>query len=443
MKGLEEVPRLSKEEAAKRKEKAGELIAQDRHRLLMKMPFIGGLLMRLDIVSVYDERLATASTDGDSIYFDIVFYSQLNRDERLFVLAHEAWHCALIHFMRRQDRNPKLFNIAADLEIHFILTDEKLKAPFVLPHDPRWKGLSAEEIYEKYPKFMQQHPRAWEESEATGAHESDHIKRGGGNGDGDQGRQEGDSFDSHPRKGDGTVEDGCGALPGREGIGRDPDYNPQVRPGAEERCRERLAAAVQQYERTRGTLPDNLAGLVKDILKPEIDWREMLAQFVTSCYGGNRRWLPPARRHAWEGLYLQSQRTERLKAVVAIDTSGSTSNDLPKFFGELTALLGTFGGYELTVIQCDAEVAQVERFDETTPLDPQREWVVHGGGGTSFVPVFKYVDEHPELDPSLLVYFTDGFGDAPVRAPDYPVMWMLTRDGKSPAPWGTSVVFKN
>lgn len=438
MKDIGEVPRLNNEEVARRKEKAGELIAQDRQKLLMRMPFVGGLLMRLDIVPVYDERLATAATDGDRIYFDIFFYSQLDRDERLFVLAHEAWHCALLHFMRRQNREPRRFNIAADLEIHFILTDEHLKAPFVLPHDPQWKGLSAEEIYERYPQFMKANPDAWGQSSKTGACESEHIKRGGA--------QAGDSFDSHPLKAGeqkvGDVADGTSTVPGREGIGYDPDFNPQVRAGAEERCRERLTAAVQQYERTRGTLPGNLAGLIKEILKPEINWRELLAQFVTSCYGGSRRWLPPARRHVWQGLYLQSQRDERIKAVVAIDTSGSTLGDLPKFFGELTALLGTFGGYDLTVIYCDAEVAKVEHFDDANPLDPNRNWETYGGGGTSFTPVFEYVNEHPELEPSLLVYFTDGCGDAPAQSPGYPVMWLVTHDGCKPANWGTVVRFK-
>lgn len=414
---LKEMPRLSENEVAERKAKAGELIAQDRHKLLVKMPFIGGLLMRLNIVPVYDERLATAATDGDQIYFDIAFYSQLDKDERLFVLAHEAWHCALIHFVRRQDRDPKLFNIAADLEIHFILSDENMKAPYVLPHDPSWKGLSAEEIYERYPLFMREHP---ETSPA--------------------------SFDSHPIKngeGDrGDPDEMHDTLPGREGIGYDPDYNPVIKAGAEERCRERLTGAVQQYERVRGTLPRNLAGLVKDILEPEINWREILAQFVTSCYGGSRRWLPPARRHIWDGLYLQSQREERLKAVVAIDTSGSAWKDLPKFFGELTALLNTFGGYDLTVIYCDAQVNHVERFDDTSPLNPNRMWPAYGGGGTSFEPVFKYVEAHPELEPGLLVYFTDGYGDAPERAPGYPVMWLLTHDGQSPSDWGTVVRFK-
>ena len=435
MKEPKEVPRHTREEAEKLKVKAGELIAQDRQKLLMKMPFIGGLLMRLDIVPVYDERLATAATDGDRIYFDIVFYSQLDKEERLFVLAHEAWHCALLHFMRRQKRNPKLFNIAADLEIHFILGDEKLKAPYVLPHDPDWKGKSAEEIYELYPQFMKMNPDAWADSVKTGAKESEHIKRGPD-----------DSFDSHPSKdGNGEIdgESGSGttALPGREGIGEDLDYHPHVDADSAERCRERLTAAVQQYERTRGTLPGHLAGIIGQILKPEINWREMLAQFVTSCYGGSRRWLPPARRHVWEGLYLQSQRDERLKAVVAIDTSGSTISDLPKFFGELTSLLNSFGGYDLTVIYCDAEVQKVEHFDEVNTLDPNRTWETYGGGGTSFTPVFDYVDAHSELDPNLLIYFTDGYGDNPRKAPRYPVLWLVTNDGAEPAEWGTVVKF--
>ena len=305
----------------------------------------------------------------------------------------------------------------------------------MLPHDPNWKGKSAEEIYELYPQFMKMHPNAWGESEQTGAKESEHIKRGPD-----------DSFDSHPTKDedgeiDGESGSGTTALPGREGIGEDPDYHPHIDADAAERCRERLTAAVQQYERTRGTLPGHLAGIIGQILKPEINWREMLAQFMTSCYGGSRRWLPPARRHVWEGLYLQSQRDERLKAVVAIDMSGSTIGDLPKFFGELTSLLNSFGGYDLTVIYCDAEVQKVEHFDEVNTLDPNRTWKTYGGGGTSFTPVFDYVDAHSELEPNLLIYFTDGDGDSPRKAPRYPVMWLVTQDGCNPASWGNIVRF--
>lgn len=414
-------------ELAQQKSKVEELLAQDRQKLLMKMPFVGALLMRLDLVPVRDGRLDTAATDGDRIYVDIDFYMKLKFEERLFVLAHEAWHCALIHFMRRQNRDKERFNIAADLEIHFILTDEGLKPPFVLPHNPNWKGLSAEEIYERLPKVTGKPVKG---GLLVDGKESANIK----------GQAPGQGFDKHLEKNDDGGE--IGEQP-ESGKGRDPDYSPEVKPGAEERCRERLTAAVQQYERTRGTLPAGIAGLVQAVLKPEIHWKELLAQFVTSCYGGSRRWLPPARRHVWKGLYLQSQRTERLRAVVAVDTSGSTSGYLPRFFSELTALLNSFGSYELTVIQCDAGVGKVERFDDCAPLDPNREWAVTGGGGTDFRPVFRYIDEHYELDPSLLIFFTDGYGACPERPPQYPVMWLLTHDGMCGVEWGQRVRFKS
>ena len=433
------------------KAKVSELLALDRQKLLMKLPFTGSLVMRLDLVPVSDERLPTAATDGDRIYVDIDFYMSLNAAERLFVLAHEVWHCALLHFLRRGDRDPKRFNIAADLEIHFLLTDEGLEAPFVLPHDPRWKGLSAEEIYERLGKPLRSSPSSRGRKNDSGeGRESEHIKGA-------------TSFDRHLERNDdraGGANDDAGeagnddrADGAKEGDrptvrpsdrqthakGRDPDYSPEIAPGAEERCRERLTSAVQQYERAKGTLPAGLKGIVLAILKPEISWKELLAQFVTSCYGGSRRWLPPARRHVWQGLYLQSQRSERLRAVVAIDTSGSTQGDLQTFFSELVSLLGTFGSYELTVIQCDAEVGRVETFDDAVPIDPHREWEMTGGGGTDFRPVFRYIDEHPELDPNLLIYFTDGCGDYPDRAPAYPVMWLLTKDGTCHVEWGMQV----
>jgi len=414
-------------ELARQKRKVEELLAQDRQKLLMKMPFVGALLMRLDLVPVRDERLSTAATDGDRIYVDIEFYMKLKSEERLFVLAHEAWHCALIHFMRRQNRDKERFNIAADLEIHFILTGEGLKPPFVLPHDPNWKGLSAEEIYESLPKMA---GKPGEGGQSENGKESANIK----------GQAPGQGFDKHLEKNEGGGETGEQSESGK---GRDPDYSPEVKPGAEERCRERLTAAVQQYERTKGTLPAGIAGLVQAVLKPKIGWKELLAQFVTNCYGGSRRWLPPARRHVWKGLYLQSQRTERLRAVVAVDTSGSTSGDLPRFFSELTALLNSFGSYELTVIQCDADVGKVEQFDDCAPLDPDREWEVTGFGGTDFCPVFRYIDEHSELNPNLLIFFTDGYGDYPERPPQYPVMWLLTHDGKCGVEWGQQVRFNN
>ena len=105
-------------------------------------------------------------------------------------------------------------------------------------------------------------------------------------------------------------------------------------------------------------------------------------------------------------------------------------------------LLRSFGDYTVTVLQCDHGVQSAQTFTpDNGPSPTEVEWKARGFGGTSFVPVFEYVEKQPELEPSLLVYFTDGYGTAPAKAPPYPVLWVLTRDGKPPAPWGALARF--
>ena len=94
---------------------------QDRQKLLTRQPFIGLILMNLELVPVPGNSLRTTCTDGRRIMMSLSFYAKLDLEERLFVMAHEAWHCVLMHGVRCQTRNQHLFNIAADLEIHFVL----------------------------------------------------------------------------------------------------------------------------------------------------------------------------------------------------------------------------------------------------------------------------------------------------------------------------------
>ena len=439
-----------------RKQICLEQLAQDRQQLLLRWPFVGGVIMRMELVPVRDDRLDTACTDGDSIFVDIDFYSKLTKDERLFVLAHEVWHSVLLHFVRRQKRDRDLFNIAADLEIHFCLADEKMREPFVLPHDPDWRGLSAEEIYERLPGFLKNlkqsgKPMGGGMSPSKGDGE-DSSAFGNGQGGFDKHIYQDDILPEPNDRGSGNGGQGGNGLPqetdGDKGteanpIVMDKDYTPYVGSETVERSRSRTIASAQQMERTQGKLPSGIQALLDKLQKPSLPWQEMLKQFVTTCYGGKRRWLPPARRHVWQNLYLPSMRDEALRAVVAIDTSGSTRGDLPVFFAELVSLMKSFGKFELDVIQCDAKVQDVKHFSEANPPPPDRKWEVKGLGGTDFRPVFEYIQKELREQPDLLLFFTDGCGTAPEQRPAYPVMWVLTSDGSQPADWGRVLHFKD
>lgn len=285
-----------------------------------------------------------------------------------------------------------------------------MKVPFVLPHDPIWSNLSAEEIYEKLNRCKER------KLKSIGC-ESENIKGLDGNG-----------FDEH-------IWDGR-SIETVVGEGFDSDFTPKFEKDVVEKCRARIISASQMVERIQGNLPDYLKTIVGNITKPSLRWQEILAQFVTSCYGSNRRWFPPSRRHFHQGLYLPSRYSLSLNAVIAIDTSGSTMEELPQFFGELNSLIDSFGRYDLMVIQCDCAIQNISHFTSDTPFPSNYVWEAMGHGGTDFCPVFDWVEKE-RLSPTLLIYITDGYGSAPEKSPNYPVLWVMVKENDAPVEWGS------
>ena len=382
----------------KLKLKAAEQLEADRVRLLIDYPFTGAVLIRQNLIPVVDFRLDTAATDGQNIFVNPAFYLAMPPAERRFLLAHEVWHTVFLHFQRRGERDRELFNMAADMEINALLRYERFKLPAsaLLP-EQSWRGLNAEEIYDKLLAST--------------------MKKAS-------------PIDSHLEADD---EQNPGACGEEEELTVDPDYKVDFGPHPEDKVQEKVVEAATQYEKRKGHLPDHLATVVEKFRSGKLHWKELLAQFVTCCFGGSRRWLPPNRRYVSSGLYLQSRRDCELKAVLAFDTSGSTREDLPRFAGELANLLNSFGHYELKVICCDTKIQSVQTFSDTTPFDG-KSFKFKGGGGTSFIPVFEYLKKE-EQQPNLLIYLTDGYGDMPEK-PAYPVLWVISPGGRNYIPWG-------
>ena len=129
------------------KKHARKILELDRLRLLREHPFVGHLAMHLELVPTIDDRLKTAATDGRRLFVDIGFYVGLDDDERIGLLGHEVWHCALRHFQRKGHRDQLKFNYACDVEVDLLLRRDGFKVE-ILPHDPSWEGKSAEQIYD-------------------------------------------------------------------------------------------------------------------------------------------------------------------------------------------------------------------------------------------------------------------------------------------------------
>lgn len=371
-------------------------LEQDRTLLMFKQPFTSLLAMRLRLVVVVDDRMPTACTDGESMFFNAEFLAGRTDADRRFILAHEVWHCALAHGARCLGRNQTTWNIACDYEVNHILHAESGHHPADALFDKKLHGQSAEEIY----GHLCQQPQPKHGRETLDIHDAQQALNS-------------------------------------KGVVLDPDFNPrqplsqQQQLQEAEGWRQQLANAAQQT-RGIGNLPAHLKLTLSKMFNPPANWQQLLRRFIQrTLTGGERQWLPPSRRHIHRGLYLPACKGGRLELAVAIDTSGSCADEISRFMQELEAILASFNQVRLRVVTFDIDIN--ERYELTEhDLSQLSKLDITGGGGTDFSPVFEEFEENP---PQALIMFTDGYAWAPAN-PGYPVLWALTPDGRPPVDWG-------
>lgn len=126
---------------------------------------------------------------------------------------------------------------------------------------------------------------------------------------------------------------------------------------------------------------------------------------------------------------LETKEVMRLQElVIVIDTSGSCSGRLVRFFLEETwSVFGQsenfFDHFHVRVLQCDAIVQEDVKITSLREADEyMKHLVIRGGGGTDFREAFRYV-KHLQKKGELrhlkgILYFTDGFGTFPETPPD-------------------------
>ncbi len=393
-----------------------------RTRLILERPFLGALVLRLPMVRAAPDWCATIATDARAVYYNADYIAGLNLEQTQFVLAHEALHCALAHFARRQHRVQRRWDLACDLAVNPLLAHDGLRPPPGALADVQFEGMSAEEIYPliREDDFdddpLDRHLYDERPAETPPA----------------RGRGPGPAPGSGSPDAQGETETQAQGEAGR-GAPQPPPLDAAERERLADQWRQRLAGAAQQALQA-GKLSGSMARLVDRLLAPQLPWRMLLARYLSETAREDYRYTRPSRREG--AAILPSLRSGQVDLIVALDVSGSVRDEeLRGFLAEVDAIKGQIRA-RVTLHACDAALVP----DGPWIYEPWETFTLPrrftGGGGTRFAPVFEWV-ERTGLQPDLLLYFTDGRGEFPRRPPPYPVLWLVK--GKAEVPWGRRI----
>ena len=154
-------------------------------------------------------------------------------------------------------------------------------------------------------------------------------------------------------------------------------------------------------------------------MKIPMDYRRILSQFRSSIISQRRKLtrMKPNRRYGFE--FMGSQFEPKTHLLVAVDDSGSISNeDLQHFFSIINRFF-SYGVEFIQVIAFDTEIKQ-----EFALKKARKNIKVLGRGGTDFQCAIDYYESHPEYQGMII--FTDGYADVPKIRKNKQTLWILT-----------------
>lgn len=343
------------------------------------------------------ESCPTAYTNGWDVTYGDKFVQSLSDPELRFVVLHEALHKSYRHlhvWKQLWEQDKRRTNIAADHFVNLGLVDTDNGEGFItmpkigIQPNPEYRGLSVKQIWERL---------ADEQGEDSGD----------GEGDG---------------QGDGIDEHGFGEAS-------------QASDEQQAKQAEEIQRALRQGEavaRTRGKGKGS-GSLMADILKPKVDWRQQLREFVQeTCAGRDEStWAKPNRRFVGDDIYMPSMHSEKMgELVVILDTSGScfSGTVISAFASELAAIVDQVKPDKVRTLYVDDHVHGEQVFEDGQFAVTQLK--VQGGGGTDLRLGFDYISEK-RYTPQAVIVFSDGYTPYPTSTP-CPTLWVMTTDIQAP-----------
>ncbi len=317
-----------------------------------------------------DDTVPTACTNGRDEMYGRAFVDGLNDAELRFLILHECYHKMYQHlttWKHLYDKHPQIANAACDYVINIQLVDGDngegfIKMPDVGLIDAQYRNMDSAQVFHKIYDSLPE---------------------------GDDGSGVGDSLDDHGwEEAEQLSEEEKGDLE-RE-----------------------VEEAIRQGVLVAGKLGSGGARDLEALLKPQIDWRDVLREFIsTTCAGKDfSTWARPNRRFVSAGVYMPSGISQSVgELVIAIDTSASIGQrELTTFLSEIKSVCDNVRPDRIRLLYWDTKVCADETYNHAETDTLVQSTKPAGGGGTDVNCVSEYMAEH-KINPQAVIVFTDGY----------------------------------
>jgi len=349
------------------------------------------------------DNIPTACTNGRDEMYGRDFINSLNDAELRFVVLHEVYHKLYKHLITWRHlhvQNAQLANIACDYVINIKISDDNQDGWAVMPQggclDVKYRDQAVWDSAAVFNDLRDNKPPS---------------------GDAPIGTPSG--FDSHDWEGAAELT---------------PDEKRELARDIDE--------AVRQGALIAGKLGSGGNRDLEQLLEPQIDWREVLREFIqTTCAGSDySTWQRPNRRYVSSGYYMPSGISEQAgELVIAVDTSGSIGQiELTAFMSEIKCICDTVHPEYIRLLYWDTRVCQDEKYD-VHQLDKLVETTKpKGGGGTNVECVTDYLTKHG-VKPQAAIVLTDGHLAGSWGQWSCPVLWCILNNKSAKPDTGTHV----
>jgi predicted metal-dependent peptidase len=296
-------------------------------------------------------------------------------------------NCVYDHLGRRGGRDPKIWNMANDFIVNWVLKDQDVgtmpaSGLYDAKFDDSWHS---EILYEHLIK----------NSVTVQMTLDEHLELGL-----DGGKEEGKTKGNNP---DGSVDV---TVIGRDGP-------PKLTEEDLARIRNDLKAAIIQTAQSvgAGKIPAGIRRMISDLIEPKMDWRALLDAHIRSCVKDDYTFQKPGRR-TWgaqgDFVFPSQNFMNTIDIAVSIDASGSMSEEMLRdILSEVKGIMQTFRDFKLRLWTFDTKVYNEKEFTPEN-LDEIDTYDLGGGGGTLFECNWEYMKSEG-IEPQRFVMFTDGY----------------------------------